>query len=76
MSPGDILIKSNKFNRATVPVKRSITACSTTSSTKWPLDYLLCPGSQGNLFFCPQNLKTRHPGIYIFRALGLPKASP
>ena len=75
MSPGDILIKSNKFNMAVVPVKRSITACSTTSSTKWPLDYLLCPGSQGNLFFFPQNLKSRHPGFYIFRALGLPRAS-
>ena len=76
MPPGHpiILIKSNKFKMAILSVKRSIAACSTTSSTKWPLNYLLCPGSQGNLFF-PQTLKARHPGFYTFRALGLPKAS-
>ena len=76
MPPGHpiILIKSNKFKMAILSVKRSIAACSTTSSTKWPLNYLLCPGSQGNLLF-PQTLKARHPGFYTFRALGLPKAS-
>ena len=47
MPPGHpiILIKSNKFKMAILLVKRSIAACSTTSSTKWPLNYLLCPGS-------------------------------
>ena len=73
MPPGHpiILIKSSKFKMATLSVKRSMWhVLLPAPSTKWPLNYLLCPGSQGNLFF-PQTLKARHPGFYNFRAHGL-----
>ena len=73
MPPGHsiILIKYNKFNMATFSVKRSIEACSTTSSSKWGLNYLLCPGSKGNLFFSSK-LKSQTPWILYIQSSWAP----